>query len=33
MIHMKCQDLISLKNKQNFRMLSAANLLGALQVN
>ena len=33
MIHMKCQDLFSLKIKQEFfRMLSATILLGALRV-
>ena len=33
MIHMKCQVLFSLKTKQKLRMLSAANLFGALRVN
>ena len=33
MIHMKCQDLFSLKKKKKKKMLSAAVVTGALRVN
>ena len=32
MIHMKCQNLFSLKNKQKFKMSSAAVVTGTLKV-
>ena len=31
-IHMNCQDLFSLKNKQNIKMLSAAVVIGTVMV-